>query len=361
MSLIFFLIGLIILIKGADLLVDAAVSLAHKMNVSPIVIGLTIVSFGTSLPELVVNIKAVWANHAEIAIGTVFGSNIANILLVLGTSALFYPLLVKKNTVNIEIPFSIIITILVIFIINLDFFSNRYFFHGIERVSGIVFIGLHILFMIYVFRFSSKEIEEESKLGKELDENVIGAIAFQIPGTSIIIKHYSNLISFIRRLTYKTRAKINKTNYTKSILLIITGSALLFIGGELTVTHAVGIAQHFGVSKELIAFSIIAIGTCLPELVTSVVAAYKKNVDIAVGNVVGSNIFNILWVLGFSATLKPIPFKMENNIDVILTLAASLILFLMLILNKKNTLGFKHGIVLLILYAAYMYYLIIRG
>lgn len=318
LTYILFALGFILLIKGADVLIDGSISIAKRLKISNLVIGLTIVSFGTSLPELLVNIYASIEENAGIAIGTVLGSNVANLLLVLGTSALFFPLLVQKKTAFRTIPFSLFVTILLWFFVNFLGIRGQEFSSGMSMISGFIFLVLQFGFMIVIMKTSAKDISEDNE------------------GLRIF-------------------------SYFKSTLYIIGGCIALTIGGKWTVDGAIEIANKFNVSHDLIGFTIIAVGTCLPELVTSVVAAIKQNPDIAVGNVVGSNIFNILWVMGLSAIINPLHFSPSNNIDILVVTSATILLLLLLFIRKKFTITWWKGLILILIYFAYIIYLIKKG
>lgn len=311
---ILFVIGFILLIKGADLLVDGSASIAKKLKISTIVIGLTIVAFGTSTPEFIVNIFASAKGNTEIAIGNILGSNIANILLILGISSIIYPLVTKKNTVWKEIPLSLLAAVLVGVLVN-DTLIDGGIFSGLTRIDGIVLLAFFIIFLYYTFGIS--KVSEEA--------------------TDINIKQLS---------------------YLKSSLFIIGGFIGLILGGKWIVDGAVKIAELFNVSQSLIGLTIVAVGTSLPELATSAVAAYKKQTDIAIGNVVGSNIFNIFWILGFSALIRPLPFSRNSDLDIAMTVLASLILFIIMFVGKKHTIERWQGILMLLIYIGYIAFLI---
>ena len=313
-----FIIGFIILIKGADFLVDGASAIARRFNVSDLVIGLTVVAFGTSTPELFVNVVASAKGNTEIAIGNVLGSNISNILLILGVSAVIYPLSVSKGTVWKEIPFSLLAVIV------LGLMANDQVIDGtgsslLTRIDGLVLLGFFAIFLYYSFSIA-KAIEG-------LDEHV----------------------------------SAKAQSVTKSLLLVVAGLIGLTLGGKWIVDGAITFAQSFGMSESLVGLTIVAVGTSLPEMATSAMAAYKKNVEIAVGNVVGSNIFNIFFVLGISATIKPLPFQAKSNWDIGVVILASLLLFLSMFTGKKRSLDRWEGIVFLFLYVVYVVYLVIKG
>lgn len=314
LTYILFIIGLVLLIKGASWLVDGASSIAKKLNISAIVIGLTIVAFGTSTPELIVNIYATIEGNTEIAIGNILGSNIVNIFFILGVSALIHPLLSKKNTVWKEIPLSLLAAVLVGFMAN-DILIDGAKSSMLSRIDGLVLISFFIIFLYYTFGIAKVQ-------GEASDED---------------IKEFS---------------------YPKSILFIVVGLVGLTVGGKWIVDGAVKIAESFNVSQSLIGLTIVAIGTSLPELATSAMAAYKKQSDIAIGNVVGSNIFNIFWILGFSAVLKPLPFSEKSQIDVLMTIFASLVLFILLMVGKRHVIEKWQGVLMILIYIGYLVFLI---
>lgn len=313
---ILFVIGFFLLIKGANLLVDGSASIAKKFNISGIVIGLTIVAFGTSAPEFIVNIFASVQGNSGIAIGNILGSNIANILLILGISAIIYPVTAKKNTVLKEIPFSLL-AIVVLGLMANDMMIDGVNFSTISRIDGMILLAFFIIFLYYTFGItkSTEDIVEKDE-----------------------IRVFSN---------------------SKAILFIILGLAGLVLGGKWIVDGAVKIAEHFRVSQSLIGLTIVAVGTSLPELATSAVAAYKKQSDIAIGNVVGSNIFNIFWILGVSAVIRPLPFNITSNGDIGMTVFASIVLFSVMFIGRKRVIERWQGAFMVISYIAYVVYLVL--
>lgn len=313
-----FFLGFIFLIKGADLLVEGATSIGKKLNISSIIIGLTIVSFGTSLPELLVNLIASFNNSPDIGVGNVLGSNVANILLILGVAALINPLPITKNTYFIEVPFSLTATLLVGFLANASLF-NKSDDLAISQTDGIMLLFFFFLFMGYVFIVSKQK-------KSEFDDQ-----------------------------EYKEMAT------SKSVILILIGMVGLFFGGQWVVNGAIEIARTFGMSETFIGLTVIAIGTSLPELVTSCVAAYKKDTDIAVGNVVGSNIFNLLWILGLSASIKSIPYDAISNSDIFMIIASSTALILAVVIGKRPVISRWEGFFFLIAYVWYIVFLVQRG
>jgi cation:H+ antiporter len=310
--------GFILLIKGADFLVTGASSIARRSNVSDLVIGLTVVAFGTSSPELFVNIISSIKGNTEIAIGNVLGSNIANTFLILGISSIIYPLTVGIGTVWKEIPLSLLAA-LVLGILANDQLIDKALFSYITRIDGLVFLSFFIIFIYYSVSIAKK----------------IEGMEEHVP-----TKQYG---------------------LNKSILLVVLGLIGLVLGGQWIVDSAVKLALKFGMSQSLVGLTIVAVGTSLPELATSAVAARKKNVEIAVGNVVGSNIFNVFFVLGISSVIKPLPFQARSNIDIGVVILASILLFAYMFTGKKRSLDRWEGLIFLIIYAAYIFLLIVLG
>ena len=288
-------VGFVLLIKGADFLVDGASSIARRFNISDLAIGLTVVAFGTSTPELFVNIVAGARGTTDIAIGNVLGSNIANVFLILGISAVIYPLAVSKGTVWKEIPFSLLAAVVLAFLAN-DQLIDKQNHSVLLRSDGLILISFFVIFLYYSIN-----------------------IAFEIKGI-------------------EDHAPAKARGTIKSIGLVIAGFAGLAIGGEWIVSGAVHMALKLGLSQSTVGLTVVAVGTSLPELATSAVAAYRKNVDIAVGNVVGSNIFNIFFVLGISSIIHPLPFNIASNIDLGMVILASLLLFVFQVYRQKKIL-----------------------
>ena len=315
LTYILFVVGFYLLIKGADLLVDGAASVAQRLKISSIVIGLTIVAFGTSAPELVVNVLASFNGNADIAIGNILGSNIANILLILGISAMIYPLKTKENTVWKEIPLSLLAAILLGTMAN-DLRIDGVAYSGLTRTDGIALISFFAIFIYYTFGIA--------KVKDNFDAEVE-------------IKNYSQL---------------------KAGVFIIMGIAGLVVGGKWIVDGATKIAELFNVSQSLIGLTVVAIGTSLPELATSAVAAYKKHTDIAIGNIVGSNIFNIFWILGISSIIRPLPFDTTFDFDIVVMVLASAILFFIMFVGKKHTITKREGFLMVSLYVFYLAFLL---
>ncbi|MEG3014009.1 MAG: calcium/sodium antiporter [Cetobacterium sp.] len=308
-SVLILIVGVVFLVFGANFLVDGASVIAKKFNIPNIVIGLTIVAFGTSAPELVVNVISALNGHSAITLGNVIGSNIINIFIILGITALIYPLTVSRNTVRYEIPIALFSAILTFVLAN----DNR-FFNGTKnilgRLDGSIFLFFFILFLGY---------------------------------------------NAYLTVTNREESELEVKNYTIPIACLVTlsGFALLVFGGKFIVDSAVNLARSFGISERIISVTVVSLGTSLPELATSVVAAFKKNTDIAIGNVVGSNIFNTLFILGISVVIAPIDIPASSNIDLILNIASALLLFIFVM--KKQTLNRAHGLFFLTVYSVYLY------
>ncbi|MCB1171319.1 MAG: calcium/sodium antiporter [Leptospiraceae bacterium] len=314
---ILFFPGFFFLIKGADWLVEGASSIARRLNISDLIIGLTIVSFGTSMPELAVNIIASFQGSADLAVSNVVGSNIANILLILGITALVRPITVQSSTVWKEIPFSFL-AVIALFVVANDKLLDGSDSNILSRSDGLTIMMFFAIFMYYVVNLAMKGQADD--LLEDLPEETLS-----VP---------------------------------KAIMFTVLGMIALPLGGDWIVDGAVTTARALDVGEDIIGLSIVAIGTSLPELAASVVAARKGNSDIAVGNVVGSNIFNIFWVLGLSMTIRPIPFSNAANLDLFIVMVASLLLFLFVFVGKRHTLERSQGVVFLFFYVGY---LVFRG
>lgn len=315
-NLLLLALGFVPLIYGAGKLVEGASSLAKRFNVPPIVIGLTIVAFGTSAPELVVNLFAAFDQNASIVLGNVLGSNIFNILGVIGISALIYPLQVRSRTTWIEVPLSFLAAVVVLVIANQQFLDQAPL-NQISRSNGIVLLLFFSIFMAYSFHSINSDRSEE----------------YEQP-----IKLYSVL---------------------RSWLYVVLGLMLLVAGGRLIVITAVRFAQSIGIPDRIIALTIISIGTSLPELATSAVAASKKNVDIAIGNIVGSNIFNLFFILGITTVVYPAEVTAAANIDLLTNVAASLLLFALIFIGRGRRIDRREGALFVFLYAGYLLYLLL--
>lgn len=309
---LFLLLGLAILLFGGKILVDGATSIAFKLGMSSGLIGLTVVAFGTSAPELLVSVNAALKGNSDISIGNVVGSNIANIALVLGLSGLFYPILINRNQLRFDYTLMIIVTI-IFYLLSLN---------GLIGIwKGILLFGGFLGFNFYLFRNIGKGIVDENEIVEEEIEEV---------------KNYSWFIS---------------------AALFFGGIVGLYAGSELLVENAVTISREFGVSERVIGVTIIAIGTSLPELITSIMAALSKRTDLALGNILGSNIMNILSIIGLTAIIKPITVSPEFlSSDYLWMLGFTLVLFPLM--KTKMKISLFEGTILLLGYCLYIFFLL---
>jgi len=310
-SVFLIIVGFVMLIVGANFLVNGSSSIAKKMHIPEIIIGLTIVSIGTSMPELLVSITSATKGFSDMAMGNVVGSNIANLLLILGLSAMVKPVKFKRETRLLEIPICLFITTVFIVLCNVG--------QDVSRIDAIILTILFILFISYTIGMDKKGEEFDKEDGEE-----------------------------------NAQTEIKKTSKLRDIINIILGIVLLKIGGDFTVNNAVNIATIFGWSEKLISVTILAVGTSLPELVTSISAAFKGNSDIAIGNILGSNIFNMLLIIGVSALIKPITYNLSYNRDLIILAFATIVLALFPIIPPKNQMSRTNGTIYFCLYLAYL-------
>lgn len=308
-------IGLVILVLGAEYLVRGATSLAQRLGISPLVIGLTIVAFGTSTPELTVNVYAALTGATDIAIGNVVGSNIANILFILGLSALIAPLAVARTTTWKEIPFALLAMVLV-WVFGNDILLSGASTNALTAGEGIAFMGIFAIFLYYIVGLARSE--------PPADESTVSQYSFFVSST-----------------------------------MIVGGLAALIFGGRILVDQAVTMAQLIGLSEAVIGLTVVAVGTSLPELATSVIAAIRGQNDIAVGNIVGSNIFNVLWILGLSSIIAPLPMSAALSFDTLVGLGTTILLFLILFVGKRHTIERWQGGVFVLLYIVYVTYLLV--
>lgn len=311
------LLGLVVLIKGAGFLVEGASVIASRFGISPLTIGLTVVSLGTSMPEMLVSLTSALQNKPDLAIANVIGSNIANVLLVLGFAAIIRPLPVRNSTVVSEIPFSLSAALLLGFVANAHLFSESSEL-SISHLDGAILLFFFLLFMLYVYKTS------------------------KISGKPV------------------HRVEPDGT-MTRALSFITLGAVGLYFGGQWVVDGAVDLARNWGLNDALIGLTIVAIGTSSPELVASAVAAYRNQADIAVGNIVGSNIFNLLWVLGLTSSIVELPFEVVSNIDLLVVVGSSSMIILAMVASGNNTLRRSHGILFVGLYIAYLAYVVFRG
>jgi len=315
LNLFFLIISLAIIIVAANFLVDGASSLAKRLGLRDMVIGLTVVAFGTSAPELTVNVFSAIKGSTDIAFGNIIGSNLCNILLILGLSAVIRPIPVAKSMRNNDIPFSLLAALMVFILGNDVLIDHSTMGNVLTQSDALTLLAFFIIFLTYTFKSAQQT---------PVDEN------------------------------------INALPMWKTLLWISIGLGGLFFGGKILVDNAVELARLIGITEKVIGLTIIAVGTSLPELATSAVAAYKKKADIAIGNVVGSNIFNIFFVMGITPLIRNVPLGTSANFDLYAVLFATVLLFVTAPLIGKKKWAISTGILFLLLYALYVTILIIK-
>lgn len=309
-NIVFIAIGFFMLMLGAQWLVDGASTFARKYHIPEIIIGLTIVSIGTSMPELMVSLTSAIGGHADISIGNVIGSNLCNLMLILGLTSLIVPLVFSKTTKKYDIPIMIFSTVIVFLVANIG--------ETISRVDGLLLSIVFIVFILYTIKLAQKSMSNNT-----------------------------------------SKSNVTKKDLGISILKVILGIILLKYGADISVDNAVSIAKVLGVSEKVIGVTIVAIGTSLPELITSVVAGIKGEIDIAIGNIVGSNIFNLLFILGVSSIITPISYSLSYNTDFLLLIFVSFLLLAFAYFGRKNTMTRLNRVIYLLIYSGYIAYLII--
>ncbi len=314
MVYVLFVAGFVILILGANILVDGASSIGRKLKMSSVVIGFTIVALGTSLPELIINVFASARGETDLAITNVLGSNTMNTLFIIGASAFIFHIIPGKRAFNTLVPISLFSAIV------LGVFANTHFFNhdattGIDFIEGLILLIFILLYLVFSYIFSRSESE-------------------LVPG------------------------KIREYGLSRSLLMILAGVAGLYFGGTWVVEGAVKIATDFGMSSALMGLTIVAVATSLPELLTSIIAALKKNSGIALGNALGSNIFNIFLVLGISSVIRPLPFSAELNIDIGVMVAANFVVAFFVFAGKGKKITRFEGFLMMLVYLAYIAWLI---
>ncbi len=315
MNLILLLVGFVALIYSADRLIDGASSLAKNFRVPDIVIGLTVVAFGTSAPELAVNVYSSFVGKSELVMGNVLGSNIFNVCGILGITSIVHALSIQRSTVWLEIPFNFL-SILVVSVMGLDMLVDGATGNALARSEGIVLLAFFLIFLVYNIQLSLQNPSEEG-----------------------VYPTYSTL---------------------RSIFLLVFGLVGLAIGGRLIVYSATNLAANLGISDRVIGLTVVSIGTSLPELATSLIAVRKKVIDIAVGNVVGSNIFNIFLVLGISSTVRPVYVDPDSAVDFGLNIFLGILLFVFAFTGKKFSIERWEGIILVLVYLIYLILLILQ-
>jgi len=314
LALFLLLVGFAVLIKGADFLVNGASSVAKKFNISNLAIGLTVVAFGTSTPELIVSLYSALDGQNDASFGNIIGSNNFNLLFILGVAGLIFPLTVQRNTVRYEVPLSLLAALVLYILVN-DQLKGFGAIDMLSRWDAVILLFFFSLFMMYVYRTMKKASEYE-----------------EVP-----IKTYTTPLASG---------------------MILLGLAMLVGGGTLVVDNAVAIAKYYGLSQKLIGLTILAAGTSLPELATSAVAAYRKNTDIAIGNVIGSNIFNIFFILGITGLVHPIPFNNAMNFDLEVLGASTILMMAFMYTINARKLDRWEAFLMLVGYVAYTIYLV---
>lgn len=313
LSVVLIIIGFVLLIVGADVLVDGSSGIAKKFHIPEIIIGLTIVSIGTSMPELFVSITSALDGYSDMAIGNIIGSNLCNLLLILGLSATIKPVVFQKETRLYEIPMCLLVTIVLMYFCNSQ--------GGISRLEAVILLVLFCAFIGYTIYMGKKESKKE---------------------------------------IVEIQTEEKKNSILKNIVFVLFGIFSLKFGGDLVVDNAVNVARYFNWSEKLISLTILAVGTSLPELVTSVTAAVKGNSDIAIGNIIGSNIFNMLLIIGVSAFITPITYNFSYNFDFSVLIASSIILAIFPFIPPKDKMSRFNGIVYLFIYVAYLTILFVK-
>ena len=317
MEYLFLVLGMVILIWGANLMVQGASSFAKMLKIPNLIIGLTVVAFGTSFPELMINVFASLEGQSDLAVGNVVGSNIINVLLVIGVAALIRPLQIQSNTVRFELPFSLL-AMAILFIVANDGLIDGRSSSVLDRSDGIIFLAFFVIFIYYTF---------------------------------VVTKGHSH--------DQDEGHDVNEMSKLKSGLYMLIGMVGLYFGGELIVDSATKLANDWGMSEVVIGILVVALGTSLPELATSIVASYKGNADMAIGNIVGSNIFNVFLVLGISASISPIEFNPSINFDLLMAFMATLFLFIFVFTGKGRRVDRVEGSIFLVVYIAYVAWLLV--
>ncbi len=317
MEYLILITGMVILIYGANLMVQGASSFAKMLKIPNLIIGLTVVAFGTSFPELMINIFASFDGQSDLAVGNVVGSNIINVLLVIGLAAIIRPMEIQSFTVRYELPFSLLAMAL-LFVVANDGLINGTDYSVLHRSDGMIFLSFFIIFIYYTFVVTTQSTDHDHEEGHD-------------------VKEMSKL---------------------KSTLFMLIGMVGLYFGGEFIVDSATKLAVNWGLSEIVIGILVVALGTSLPELATSIVASYKGNADMAIGNIVGSNIFNVFLVLGISATINPIEFNPVINGDLLVAFVATTLLFIFVFTGKGRKVDRLEGSIFLVLYIGYVVWLL---
>tara|TARA_Y100000034_G_C6892973_1_gene411215 strand:- start:1183 stop:2250 length:1068 start_codon:yes stop_codon:yes gene_type:complete len=317
LSYILLIVGFFLLIKGANYLVEGSSNLARYFKIKPIIIGLTVLALGTSLPELVINLFSSLKGTTDISLGNIIGSNIANILLVLGISTLILKLKIRREIVKKGIPYTLFGVLLLFLLSNDSLFNGR---SMLSRIDGMIFILFFLVFLFFIFKLAKRE---KKLIPKELE--------------------------------------LPKYKLPMIVLIILGGISFLFLGGKLVIDSVLEIGNQLGVSEFLMSATVLALGTSLPELIVSITAAFKKKVDFLVGNIIGSNVFNIFLILAFSSIINPIPFNIIFNFDIIFLGLITTWLIIFMYTGKKHQLERWNSILFLVLYVFYLTFIFYRG
>lgn len=324
MDYIYLIIGLVLLLIGANYLIDSSVAIARKARVSNFIIGLTIVGMGTSMPELFVSVTSAFTGHGDVSMGNIVGSNICNILLILGLTATIFPFAIEKQQQLRDIPFCIFATLLVIFLSN-DSIIPGISANTLSRLDGIFLLVVFIGYLGYVIYNKAKNPQEAVAEAEE----------------------------------QATSSLVGKAGWL--LWTIAIGSlVILIVGGELFLNSSISLAHAWGMSEAVISITIIAVGTSLPELVTAVIAAYKKNPQLALGDILGSNVFNALGILGISSVVKPLQLFDISWVDYAVMLLAAVMVYLVIFTFKKHKFDRVEGIIFLLVYIVYTLYLFFK-
>lgn len=326
MNILLLIGGLLLILVGANGLTDGAASIAKRFHIPSIVIGLTVVAFGTSAPELAVSVTSALKGSADLSLGNVVGSNLFNTLMIVGCTALVAPIAITRNTLRKEIPLCILSSIVLLICAN-DIFLNQSAKNQLDRGDGLLLLCFFAIFMGYTFAIAFSKPAEEDKLKGHPTED---------------------------------EEEIRAFPWWKSVLYTVGGLAALIYGGQIFVNGAIGIARGLGVSESVIGLTLVAGGTSLPELATSIVAALKKNPEIAIGNVIGSNLFNIFLVLGCSATITPLHLNGISNLDLFVLIGSCVLLWFFGLFFAKRTITRIEGSIMALCYVGYTLFLILR-
>lgn len=335
------IIGFLFLLIGANLLVKGSSNIASKFHIPEMIIGLTIVALGTSAPELIITITSAISGSSDLIIGNAIGSNLCNLLFILGIMALISPILIDKEAKKIHIPVSLLASLIILFMELTQIFSNYFY---LDRLDGFILIILFLIYFSYPIIFEVKKIINLYKTHRSVKN-------YKFDTSKDLNNRNENNFKNINKFENSSSKKINVLS---SILFIIIGVILLKYGGDFVVDYSTKIAQHFNISERVIGLTILAIGTAIPELVTSIIATIKKDTDLAVGNLVGSCVLNLLLVLGVGAIITPLSFSTEFTNNLILLCFSTFLIWLYNFIGTKNTITRFKGILLLLIFCAYM-------